>query len=187
MLQRGTPSWLPDAAPRRQRPRRPSRTVLSPRGASRSGTSLRFEGQDERTKSLARKRLRVRKPGAEIRWILVREHDGDVALADRRTVEQRAVARAKPDQLRLHVLAGGTTARGKRGGRLLRQMLVRAAPARGPAEGEQGEEARGEPHYIRSGASTPTRSRLSAITVWVARTRASRKASASLSRTRCSW
>ncbi len=41
--------------------------------------------------------------------------------------------------------------------------------------------------YIRSGASTPTRSRQRAMTDRVARQRPSRKDSCSLSSTRCSW
>jgi hypothetical protein len=115
------------------------------------------------------------------------EDDRDVAVADRRTVEQRAVARAEPDQLRVYVLRVGTAAGGERRGRFARHILLRASAAGGDADGEEREQACGEAHYIRSGAWTPTRSRLRAMTVCVARTRPSRNAWTSLSRTRCSW
>src|SRR5581483_10557208 len=73
-------------------------------------------------------------------------------------------------------------------GRLVGALLVAAPdPARGVAIGGMARRAHGPRAYILSGASTPTRSRQRAITVCVARQRASRNACCSLSSTRCSW
>ena len=72
-----------------------------------------------------------------------------------------------------------------RSGRRIEQRLVHEVQHdRGSGAAE---ENRLEAIHIRSGASTPTRLRLSAITICVARTSASRNSCASLSSTRCSW
>jgi len=119
------------------------------------------------------------------------KHDRHVAVSDRRAVKQRPVARAEPDQLRLQVLGLRAAAGGESGRWLLRHILLRAAvaapAARGGTDGDEGEQGGAEAHYIRSGASTPTRSRARAITVWVALTSASRNASVSLPSTRWWW
>jgi len=112
------------------------------------------------------------------------EHDSDVAVTDLRPVQERAVARPESDPLRIDTLRVLAAPLSQRGRRLLWDALLRAAAAAASSTRNTTPQAR---IYIRSGASTPTRFRLSAITICVARMSASRNSCASLSSTRCSW
>jgi hypothetical protein len=122
------------------------------------------------------------------RLVLLALADHDDAL-HRDGVEDRAHAVDRGLVGGLLVAPADPPARAERGGlrhpdELEREVAVRAVPGTSLLDGRLSHRPRS---YIRSGASTPTRSRQRAITVCVATQSPSRNASASLSSTRWWW
>ena len=140
----------------------------------------RAQVDEQHVEAAVRQHGAVGLPAAEVGRRLVQQHESPVAPSRLGAVEQRPVRCLEPQGPPLRVRAAAR--RDGRQRRPLHRLRVLASAARE----QQREERKPEALHIRSGASTPIRSRQRAITCCVARTSARRNSRCSLSSTRCS-